>query len=476
MIYRIFILIMLVFLFQGQAAQAQSKKLPVDQQSITLSFAPLVKQVAPAVVNIYTKRTVLSRSASPFMNDPFFRQFFGGAMVPDMGGGLPKRQVEGALGSGLIVGDDGVVVTNAHVIRGADEIRIVLGDGREFDATLSLADEHSDLAILRVETNGVKLPSARLRPSEELEVGDLVLAIGNPFGVGQTVTSGIVSALARSSLNISDYNFFIQTDAAVNPGNSGGPLVAMDGGVVGINTAIYSESGGSLGIGFAIPSEMVQTVIAAEAEGKTGVSGVQRPWLGVMTDSVTRDIADSLGLETPGGILITAMHRASPLAKAGVKVGDVLLTLNGKTIRDGAEMKYRMATLAIGAQSDIGVYRSGKTTTRTITAIAPPDEPPRDQTMLTTGLFKGVTIANLNPAVANEIGSGTQEDGGVVVMKVDRRTSPAARFLKPGDQIVRYSGMKIEKVSDLKKALNKPAALLDLVINRDGTLQQIVIR
>jgi len=263
----------------GPALAENPKIVPAGRNQVNLSFAPLVKQVAPAVVNIYTKRTV-TRSAHPFINDPFFQQFFGGNLAPDLGGGLTRKQVEGALGSGVIIDADGIVVTNAHVIRGADEISIVLSDGREFPATLSLKDDHSDLAILRVDTDGEKLPAARLRSSEDMEVGDLVLAVGNPFGVGQTVTSGIVSALSRSSLNISDYNFFIQTDAAVNPGNSGGPLVAMDGGVVGINTAIYSQSGGSLGIGFAIPSEMVQTVVAAEANGQGGERGVLRPVAG----------------------------------------------------------------------------------------------------------------------------------------------------------------------------------------------------
>jgi serine protease Do len=236
----------------GASAFAQDKVVPDNKQQIEFSFSPVVKRISPAVVNIYTKTMVTSR-ISPFGNNPALNQLFG----QNFNGGLTRQHIESSLGSGVIVEQDGVVVTNSHVVKDAQEISVVLGDGREFDAKVSLSDPHSDLAILRIDPKGEKLPFAPLKASETLEVGDIVLAIGNPFGVGQTVTSGIVSALARSSLNISDYNFFIQTDAAINPGNSGGPLVAMDGGVVGINSAIYSQSGGSLGIGFAIPSEMV---------------------------------------------------------------------------------------------------------------------------------------------------------------------------------------------------------------------------
>jgi serine protease Do len=289
----------------GHGARAEeadaSKIVPDSRAAIQMSFAPVVKKVAPAVVNIYTKRVVTQR-LSPFMDDPFFRQFFGNAFQLNRGG-VTRDRVENALGSGVIASADGLVVTNAHVIKGADEIQVVLPDGREFDAHVTLTDAPSDLALLRISAPGEKLPFVTLKPSENMEVGDLVLAIGNPFGVGQTVTSGIISALARSSLNIENFNFFIQTDAAINPGNSGGPLVAMDGSVIGINTAIFSQSGGSLGIGFAIPSEMVATVVAAEKNGQAGDGGVVRAWLGVTTQAVTPEIAESLGFKTPHGIM-----------------------------------------------------------------------------------------------------------------------------------------------------------------------------
>lgn len=457
------------------------KVAPVDQAQVALSFAPLVKKVAPAVVNIYTKRTTVSRTASnPFMDDPFFQQFLGNGLslpMDNSGSGLTRKQVEGALGSGVIVDSAGVVVTNVHVIKGADQISVVLADGREFDAHVSLMDEPSDLAVLRIDPRNAVLPAVTLKPSETMEVGDLVLAIGNPFGVGQTVTSGIVSALARSSMNVSNFNFFIQTDAAVNPGNSGGPLVAMDGAVVGINTAIYSRSGGSLGIGFAVPSEMVETVIAAEAGGKgrSATGGMIRPWLGVTSQSVTSDMAESLGLKTPSGTLISRMHPASPLAKAGVKIGDVIVTMNGKPIHDAAEMKFRMATVPLGSTADIGVFRNGKTFEAQVLAAAAPDDPPRNETSLSAGLFNGASVANINPAIVSEIPNLSQTSEGVVVTGVDPR-STAARFLKVGDVVLRVNGFDIKAVQDLKRALTRKSAAFDLMLDRGGQKQQIVVR
>ncbi|MCK5923637.1 MAG: trypsin-like peptidase domain-containing protein, partial [Methylococcales bacterium] len=345
---------------------AQERSVPEGKQQIQLSYAPLVKKVSPAVVNIYTKRTVTQRMRHPFFNDPFLNEFFGRSYGRQM-----QKQIENSLGSGVIVQADGLVITNAHVVEGADEITVMLSDGRELPAELSLRDPASDLALLRVQTNGKDLPFAPLKPSETLEVGDIVLAIGNPFGVGQTVTSGIVSAQGRSSLDINDFNFFIQTDAAINPGNSGGPLVALDGGVVGINTAIYSRDGGSLGIGFAIPSEMVASVIAAEEEGLSPSGRIIRPWMGVTTQNVTSDIAASLGFDRPSGSLITKLHSASPLKKAGLKVGDLVTSVNGRPLRDAAEMKFRMATVPIGDKADIIYIRNGKEMSAQVEAIAP---------------------------------------------------------------------------------------------------------
>ncbi|MDB5491520.1 MAG: protease Do family protein [Micavibrio sp.] len=475
-IFRIVLVAGLVTGLCFDSALAQEKIVPDNKPQITMSFAPLVKKVAPAVVNIYTKRTVVRSVANPLLDDPFFKQFFGNSF----GFGIPqddavgRKSVEGALGSGVIIGEGGLVVTNAHVVRGADQISVALNDGREFEAKLSLMDEPSDLAILRVNTRGAKLPTATLKPSETLEVGDLVLAIGDPFGVGQTVTSGIVSALARSSLSINNYNFFIQTDAAVNPGNSGGPLIAMDGSVVGINTAIYSRSGGSLGIGFAIPSEMVQTVIAAEAAGKT-TGKIVRPWLGVTTQTVTNEMTEGLNLATPSGTLISRLDPGSPLAKAGVKVGDVIVTMNGRPIRDSGEMKFRMATVAMGDDAVIGVSRQGKVFEARVKAVPPPEEPARDTSRLSKGLFDGATVSNINPAVATEIASLNQSDRGVVVTGIEPG-STAARFLAVGDVVMKVNGVDIKAVGDLKRALALQASAFALLINRQGQMQQIVVR
>ena len=465
------VLAALVGLSGPALAQDVVKAVPAGRDQVQLSFAPLVKQVAPAVVNIYTTRMITRRAVNPLMDDPFFRQFFG--VIPE-GGAVDRKKVQGALGSGVIIDDAGLVVTNAHVIKGADEVKVVLADGREFEARVSLMDEPSDLALLRIEPHGEKLPFARLRSTEGLEVGDMVIAIGNPFGVGQTVTSGIVSALARSSLNISDFNFFIQTDAAINPGNSGGPLIAMDGGVVGINSAIYSQSGGSMGLGFAIPSEMVESVIAAEnVDGDH--QGVVRPWLGIAALKVSSDIAESLGLDKPAGVLVKGLHNSSPLKKAGVQVGDVILRMNGHDLRDPSEMKFRMATVRLGDNADISVSRQGKLIDFKIKAIAPPDEPDRQQTMLDTGLFAGVTVANINPAVATELGLDDLDQKGVIITAIDR-TAAARRVMRPGDMIVSVNGVDIKTVAHIKKALMLRVAGWNVVIDRGGQRQQIVIR
>jgi Do/DeqQ family serine protease len=463
----------LILIVPGIARAQQSERtVPAAREQIQLSFAPLVKKTAPAVVNIYTKRMVSRMTAlNPFAADPLFAPFMQGNMF----GGRMKQQVENALGSGVIVEPEGLVVTNNHVAGGADEIVVALADGREFPATLALADQASDLALLRIDTKGEKLPYVTLKPSETLEVGDLVLAIGNPFGVGQTVTSGIVSAQGRSSLDINDFNFFIQTDAAVNPGNSGGPLVALDGGVVGINTAIFSKDGGSLGIGFAIPSEMVASVIAAEKAGQKSMGGVIRPWVGVTVQSVGPDIAASLGMELPQGALISALSPASPLKKAGARVGDVILGVNGHRLRDASELKFRMATVPLGQNAQVEIARAGKTQMLDVEAIAPPDEPPAEPVSFTDrGVFDGATVANINPAIAVELGLSDSVQG--VVVKEVSRGSSAARFLVRGDILLEINGVKIARSTDVSGALKAGRGQFSLVKNHGGNVQKVMIR
>src|SRR6186713_841208 len=276
-------------------AAAQDRRVPASPADIRLSYAPIVQRVQPAVVNVYAAKVVQNRN--PLLDDPIFRRFFG---VP----GQQPEQMQRSLGSGVMVDPAGLVVTNNHVIEGADQMKIALADKREFEAEIVLKDSRTDLAVLRVKDGREQFPAIDIGNSDELQVGDVVLATGNPFGVGQTVTHGIVSALARTQVGITDYQFFIQTDAAINPGNSGGALVDLTGRLIGLNTAIFSRSGGSQGIGFAIPVNMVKVVIAS---AKSGGTTVRRPWLDAKLQNVTPDIAESLGLKRPVGALVATV-------------------------------------------------------------------------------------------------------------------------------------------------------------------------
>ncbi len=463
----------------GPRTSTDSRLLPDTKSEITLSFAPLVKKVAPAVVSIASRRVVTTRARNPFLDDPFFAPFFENGAIPGFGG-LPRQKIESALGSGIIVSADGLIVTNAHVVKDADEITVTLADGREFPARISLADTPSDIALVRIDSKGKTFPYAPLESSESLETGDLVLAIGNPFGVGQTVTSGIVSARSRPNLDINDYNFFIQTDAAINPGNSGGPLVDMKGGVVGINTAIYSRDGGSLGIGFAIPSEMVQTVIAAETPSAPGAPSspgrVARAWLGVQMQALSADIASTLGLDRPQGALVAHLRKESPAKRAGLQVGDVVLSVGGHAVRDPAEMHFRWATVPVGQSAEFGIWRKGRTLSLSVSAELPPDLPARQETVLKgRHILDGAKVANVNPAVEVEL-SLPEDTEGVVIMDIMPR-SAASRLVSRGDLIVALDGKKIESVEDLKRlTAARRGGGASLVLSRNGQLRQILIR
>jgi len=452
------ILVLASLLGFAESGFTQQRALPDSRQQISLSFAPLVKQTAPAVVNIYTRRVVQQR-VSPLFDDPFFQRFFGQSNPL----GMPRERVERSLGSGVLVASDGLIVTNDHVVKDSDQITVVLADRREFEAKVVSTDSKTDLAILRITPpRGEKLPYLALHDSDELEVGDLVLAIGNPFGVGQTVTSGIVSALARTAVGVSDFNFFIQTDAAINPGNSGGALVSMDGRLVGINSAIYSRSGGSIGIGFAIPSNMVRTVIESVNSGGKLV----RPWLGVDGQQVTGDIANSLGLTRPAGVLVNAIDPKSPAAQAGLRVGDVIAAINGREVDDPDSLRFRVATLPVGSQISLVVARRGTNQVVTFKAIAPPEDPPRDITQLGGRQpLAGATVANLSPALAEEIGfSGPSQ--GVVILEV-ARNSPAARVgVQNGDVVLRIDEREVSSASQLSKLLSRTQNTWKVTVRR----------
>ncbi|MBZ0149756.1 MAG: trypsin-like peptidase domain-containing protein, partial [Pseudorhodoplanes sp.] len=307
--------------------QAQERRVPSSAAEPLMSYAPLVKRVAPAVVNVYAARVVENRN--PLLDDPMFRFF---------GQGIPREQVQRSLGSGVIVDASGLVITNNHVIANATEVKVSLADKRELEAEIVLKDERTDLAVLRIKSGNERFPSLPFADSDEVQVGDVVLAIGNPFSVGQTVTHGIVSAVARTQVGITDYQFFIQTDAAINPGNSGGALIDTAGRLVGINTAIFSRSGGSIGIGFAIPANMAR-VVANSAKG--GGSAVRRPWLGARLQAVTPEIAETLGIKRPAGALVAGISPGGPAAKAGLKTGDLIVAVDGQEVDDPNAFSYR---------------------------------------------------------------------------------------------------------------------------------------
>ena len=315
-------------------------------------FADAAKKAMPAVVNIFTAKEVKTPQ-HPFLNDPLFRHFFGGDLN-DKGNGKGSTRRSSSLGSGVIVGPEGYVLTNYHVIESADEIEVLLSDGRRASAKIVGGDPDTDLAVVKIELKS--LPSIVFGRADAARVGDLVLAIGNPFGVGQTVTMGIVSALGRSQLGINTFENFIQTDAAINPGNSGGALVDAQGNLLGINTAIYSRSGGSMGIGFAIPANMAKSIM----EQIIATGSVTRGWIGVEIQEITPELAESFKLPRAQGAIIAGVMRGGPADKAGIKPGDVLLEVEGKAVSDSASMLNVIAQLRPGDKANMKLVRSGK--------------------------------------------------------------------------------------------------------------------
>jgi serine protease Do len=448
------------------AQDAGSRTVPATREQIQLSFAPLVKRISPAVVNIYT-RTRIKTQRPPFVDDPVFRRFFG----DDFMRALPRERVQNTLGSGVVLRPEGLIVTNAHVVRNADEIQLVFADKREFPARVIISDDRYDLAVLRVDAGGERLPYLELRDSDTVEVGDLVLAIGNPFGLQQTVTSGIISAVARSGGSVTENGFFLQTDAAINPGNSGGALVTMDGRLVGINTAIYSSSGGSVGIGFATPSNIVARILEAAEKGRR----LTRPWLGVGVQRVTTDLAQSLGLPRPQGVIVRAVAPEGPAARAGVKVGDVLLSINDQPVDDESALRFRLATQSVDATVRIRALRQNQEETFVVKVSAPPEIPPRDRTRLTGRQpLTGVTVMNMSPAVADELAIEPTA-GGVIVAEVPQGVF-AAQFLKPGDFIVAINGREIDSVATLRAAIAVQPDRWSVSVRRNGQVRTFNFR
>ena len=437
-------------------ALAQDKAVPQSQLEMQLSFAPLVKQARGAVVNVYAERLVQRRS-NLFAGDPFFEQFFGQRM--------PNRtEKQSSLGSGVIVEANGTVVTNNHVIDGADDIKVALADGREFPVKVVLKDDRLDLAVLKFET-GEAMPTLPLGDSDATEVGDLVLAIGNPFGVGQTVTSGIVSALARNQVTEGDFGFFIQTDAAINPGNSGGALVDMKGQLIGINTAIFSKGGGSNGVGFAIPANLVRVFLDAADRGE---ASFERPYVGASFEPVTSDVAEALGLITVRGALVVRIAEGGPAARAGLKPGQVVTAVNDILVEHPDALGYRLTTAGLGKKAELTVQEDGREEKIAITLAAAPETRPRDiQLIEGRSPFAGIRAGNLSPRLAYELKMASEVTGVVVTEVV--RGSPAARLgFAPRDIVVAINGEEIASVDDLQAIAESDAGFWRVEIDRNG--------
>jgi Do/DeqQ family serine protease len=450
--------VLLLALAATAPAMSQDRRVPSSPAELRLSYAPIVQRVQPAVVNVFATKVVQNRN--PLMDDPIFRRFFG---VP----GDQPEQMQRALGSGVMVDPSGLVVTNVHVIEGADQVKVSLSDKREFEAEIVLKDPRSDLAVLRLKDVHEKFPTLDFDNSDELMVGDVVLAIGNPFGVGQTVTHGIISALARTQVGITDYQFFIQTDAPINPGNSGGALVDMNGKLAGINTAIYSRSGGSQGIGFAIPANMVRVVVAS---AKSGGNAVKRPWLGARLQAVTPEIAETLGLKLPNGALVSSVVSGSPAAKAGLKVSDLIVGIDGQAIDDPNAFDYRFATRPLGGTAQIDLQRAGKSVKLAIALETAPDSGRNEIVLTSRSPFQGAKVSNISPAVADELHLDADTEGVVVTDIAEAATAAGVGFQK-GDIILAVNNQKIAKTSDLEKATRESSRVWRITLMRGG--QQI---
>jgi Do/DeqQ family serine protease len=438
------------------------RQTPASKAEVALSFAPVVKKAAPAVVNVYAQR-IERQPRNPIFDDPVFQRFFGQQ---------PGNQTAQSLGSGVIVDASGLVVTNHHVIEGMTSVKVALADRRELPAEIVLRDPRSDLAILRIKSDEKTFPVLEMGDSDAIEVGDLALAIGNPFGVGQTVTQGIVSALARTQIGISDYGFFIQTDAAINPGNSGGALIDMNARLIGINSAIFSQSGGSVGIGFAIPVNMVKNVVAA---AKNGGKEVLRPWLGANLQNLSRELAESLGLDRPSGALVTEVFARGPAEEAGLKQGDVIVAVDGQDVADSGGLGYRLGAKAIGGTASLSVRRDSKSLVAPLALVAAPEKPAREKIKIKgNSPFAGATVVNISPATVEEFSIANAREG-VAVVDVEDNTAAAVVGFQKGDIVISVNGDKIATTRQLDRVAAQQPYVWKLTVNRGGQVITSVI-
>ncbi len=441
-------------------SQAPSTRVvPQSQGEVQLSFAPVVREAAPAVVNITAQRTRRGVPQSPLMADPFFRRFFD---LP-----APQARTQTSLGSGVIVDPAGRIVTNTHVIEGAESITVILADRREFPATVVRTDPRADIALLQIDAGAEQLPALPFGDSDAVEVGDLVLAIGNPFGIGQSVTSGIVSATARSARGLDLAIPLVQTDAAINPGNSGGALVDLNGRLVGVNTAILTRGGGSIGVGFAIPASYVRAFV------QRGVVAAEAPWLGARLQPVDVDMAEALGLDRPRGALVREVHPASAAGRSGLAQGDVLLTVDGIPVDDEGGVRLRLAVAEAGV--DVEIWRRGDVRHHELALLPPPREPAPEPHRFGRGHpLAGLTVANLSPAFALEQGLDPFARG-VAVTAVEPGSAAARMRFRPGDVIVDVGGRAVATRGDVDQGLRAARPPVRMVVDRSGRRLQVLL-
>ncbi len=430
------------------------------------SYADLAALVMPGVVNISTDKVVEMPDCHPMLNDPMFRRFFGDPEAPGQ-----QEQIERSLGSGVIISGDGYILTSNHVIERASKIRVLFGDSKELEAKIIGQDERTDVALIKVETDEA-LPFLRIGDSDALRIGDQVMAVGNPFGVGQTVTLGIVSAVGRS-IGLIDYEDFIQTDASINPGNSGGALVDMNGALVGINTAILSRSGGSQGVGFAIPSNMAVTIKDMLVEhGK-----VQRAWLGVITAEVDQTMAEALGMKSPRGVLVSTVNEGTPAAKAGLQENDVILLVDGQAVNSISDLRNTISLSGVGHDAQLQILRDGRERQVTVTLGELPEDPTvaaetRDEGEGADGI-EGVTVRELNGALRQRLRLAEGIEG-VVVAEVSQTSNASHRGLRQGDVIVEVAREAVATLDDYRRLVKKDADRPVLLKIRRGDQYQVL--
>ena len=446
-------------------AAAEPKQVPQSNAEVTLSFAPVVKKAAPAVVNVYASRTEKVQR-NPLFDDPVFQQFFGNG-----GGGGSRSQTMRSLGSGVVVDASGLVVTNYHVIDQMTDVKVALADQSEYPAQIVLRDQRNDLAVLKIKGEG-PFPTMEMGTSDGVEVGDIALAIGDPFGVGQTVTQGIISALARTNGGQGVSAFYLQTDASINPGNSGGALVDTHARLVGINSAIFSQSGGSVGIGFAIPVDMVKIVVSA---AKAGDTIVHRPWLGASLQGVTYDIAETFGMNRPIGALVTDINETGPAAAAGLQRGDLITAIDGHLVESPESFGFRFGTKAIGGHVTLTVRRATKTKQLDVALERAPDTPKPDKIVVSgSSPFAGITAVNLSPAIEEETSSPENRDG-VVITSVAPDSNAAAVAFQKGDLILSINDVRIKTTRNLQAAASASNDYWKLSLLRGGEVINTVL-